>query len=64
VEVELYDRGPWQLCLEENCSNLFTDDCLGPAVCARAVKRAAGIQIFVALPGQDARYVTTVAKRH
>ena len=58
-----YDRGPWQLCIEEGCPNLFSDGCQGPSVCTRAIKRAQGIQIYVVL-GDDAHYVTTQARKH
>ena len=64
TEIEYYDRSDWQLCLESGCANLFTDDCEGPAVCVNALTRAQGIQIYVALPGQDAAYVTSQARKH
>ena len=64
MTLEYYDRSKWRLCLEAGCANLFTDDCQGPTVCANAIKRAQGIQIYVALPGQDVHYVTTKARKH
>ena len=62
--VEYYDRSDWQLCVESGCPNLFTDGCQGPGICAKAVTRAQGIQIYVTLPGQRAQYVTTKTKKH
>lgn len=64
MTLDLYDRSDWQLCVESGCPNLFTDGCRGPGICANAIERVQGIQIYVALPGRAAQYVTTKARKH
>ena len=62
--VSLYDRSDWNFCEAEHCINLFSDSCPGPSSCPHAQKRVLGIQIYVVLPGRDAQYVTTKARKH
>ena len=62
--LEFYDRSEWRLCLEAHCPRLFDDGCLGPSVCVNAIKRVDGVQIYMALPGCEAEYVTTQARKH
>lgn len=59
----MYDRSDWDLCIVDGCINLFTDGCPGSSACPNALKRAQGVQIYVALDGDEALYVTTIAKK-
>lgn len=64
TKVILENDGDADYCADMGCINLYRDQCPGPGHCARLIKMTSGVQIYAGLDGAQARYVTSIAKKH